>query len=293
MADSVGAVVLTYNRKDLVASCLEGLYRQTRLPDEIVVVDNGSRDGTAEFLAAHFPHVTVLPIAENAGFGPGMVAGIEHGYAQGHDWIWYFDDDDRPEPEALASLLEARDGLGDDRVGMIGTWGFSHDGHPVVEGEVWRNGRREKIKAGHQKPYRVDLLTFSGTLISKELLSIIGMPRSDYCIMFDDVEFCLRALANGFGVYVVPEPLTVMLRSGGAAAGAYPPWRGYYQTRNHIAMALQHRSAPEVVFWAVRQVKLCAATLLHLDRKWERIRLRLIGAWHGVRGVNGKTVSLR
>jgi rhamnopyranosyl-N-acetylglucosaminyl-diphospho-decaprenol beta-1,3/1,4-galactofuranosyltransferase len=287
---SVAAVVLTYDRKELLRSCLDGLSRQVRPPDEVVVVDNGSADGTMEFLESSYPQVTRLRIEDNAGYGNGLSHGMRYAHDRGHDWIWTFDDDDRPEPEALDRLLEVARRRPDSRTGIIGSWGYSAEGRVLREGKVWRNGRWKHLVPDTENPYSVDAMALSGTLISRELTATVGFPKDDYYLMFEDVEYCLRAVRAGFDVIVVPQPLTVMLRSGaGSANKSYPPWRGYYQTRNHLAMALEHRSAPEVFWWGVRQAKLCAGTLLWLDRKPTRIGLRLRGAWDAALGVKGKS----
>jgi hypothetical protein len=75
------------------------------------------------------------------------------------------------------------------------------------------------------------------------------------------------------------------------SAGQSQPWRGYYQTRNQLAMALEHRSPREVGWWAVRLAKLCAGAVRLDDRPAERIRLRALGAWHGLRGIDGRVVD--
>lgn len=290
---SVAAVVVTYDRRELLPSCLRALQAQTRSPDEIVVVDNGSSDGTGELVRTLFPAVSLVRVEENDGFGRGLGTGIRHAQENGHEWVWLFDDDDRPEPDALETLIATVADLDDDRLGMLGFWGTREDGRPVVEGETWEGGRRRKRPPtpGPSSPYRVDLLTFSGMLLRSRVVQEVGLPRSDYYLMFEDVEYCLRAQAAGFRAYVVPRPLGVMLRAGSAGQAHYPPWRGYYQTRNHLLLVRRRSSARELWWWAVRQAQLLVATLLWLDRKGERIRLRLLGAWHGLRGITGKTVE--
>jgi len=285
---SVAAVVLSYNRKQLLVATLQGLREQTRHVDEIIVVDNGSTDGTSTLVEDLFPEVTLLRIEPNKGFGSGIVRGLRHAHSSGHGWIWYFDDDDRPVPEALARLLEAADRLAPIQAGMIGTWNAAMTGEHLVEGEMWNRGMRRKAVGSDQDLYPVEVVTFSGTLISRSLLSAVGFPRTDYFMCYEDVEFSLRAKDAGFEIYVLPTPLTAMLRAGTVGA----PWRGYYQTRNHLALVLERRSASEVWWWLVRTTKFCLGALLWHDRKWQRIRMRLLGAWHGLRGVRGQAISL-
>jgi rhamnopyranosyl-N-acetylglucosaminyl-diphospho-decaprenol beta-1,3/1,4-galactofuranosyltransferase len=287
-------VIVTYDRRDLLPACLEAVAAQARAPDEIVVVDNGSSDGTGDLIRSAFPDVTLLRVEVNQGFGLGLATGIRHARAGGHDWIWLFDDDDRPIPEALGTLIEVVEAMSDDRAGMFSSWSYGPDGIVLAEGAPWNAGRGGGVPRGPAAdppppgPYRTDAVTFSGMMLSGAVVDAIGLPRTDYYLMFEDVEYCLRAKRAGFRIYVVPRPLATILRAG---AGQRPPWRGYYQTRNHLLTIRDRGSAAELFWWAVRQVKFLAAAMLWQDRKAERIRLRLLGAWHGLRGVRGKTIS--
>jgi GT2 family glycosyltransferase len=129
----------------------------------------------------------------------------------------------------------------------------------------------------------------NGALVSREVLARVGYPRSDYFMMFEEWEFCLRVRNAGFRVLLLPM-ITIHDQKVGSA-GTSPPWRGYYQTRNHLAMALKRRSAGELFWWAHRQVKFVVAAMMHLDSKRERTRLRLLGAWHALRERMGRTID--
>src|SRR4051794_5249777 len=100
--ESVCAVVVTFNRKDLLRKCLAGLLRQTRPPDSIVVFNNHSTDGTADMVAAEFPSLTLFNLTENNGGAGGFYAGMKWAFGQGFEWLWVMDDDIEPFPEALA-----------------------------------------------------------------------------------------------------------------------------------------------------------------------------------------------
>ncbi len=108
-------------------------------------------------------------------------------------------------------------------------------------------------------------------------------------MMVEELEYCVRARDAGWLVYVLPQGLVraLALGSGGTAS----PWRGYYQTRNSLDMSLRRRSPVEVWWWAVRTAKLSLGALHSGDRAWERIRLRLLGTWHAIRGVSGRTIE--
>ena len=95
------AVVVTFNRRELLRRCVEALQAQTRPPDELLVINNGSTDGTEEMLReAGVPCLTQA----NVGSAGGWHAGINRALSEGFDAIWLMDDDGFPDPRALERL---------------------------------------------------------------------------------------------------------------------------------------------------------------------------------------------
>jgi rhamnopyranosyl-N-acetylglucosaminyl-diphospho-decaprenol beta-1,3/1,4-galactofuranosyltransferase len=284
----VAAAVATYNRRHVLRRSLTALLAQSRPIDEVIVVDNASSDGTPQMIAEEFPTVRLVQMPENTGAAGAFAAGLREGVASGHDWVWMFDDDDVPQPDALATMLDAVAEL-PRRTGIVACGRCSATGERYALGAHWRH--RQVIvpptdPAG--PPLPIDVIAFCGTLVAADLIRDIGVTKSDYFMMLEEMEYSLRARRTGWGVYVLPQPLITALTLGSGAQA--PPWRGYYQTRNQLAMTLEHRSAPELWWWAVRTAKFCAAALRSGDRPVERVRLRALGTWHAIRGVSGRTV---
>jgi rhamnopyranosyl-N-acetylglucosaminyl-diphospho-decaprenol beta-1,3/1,4-galactofuranosyltransferase len=288
---SVAAVVVTFQRRDLLRLTLRSLLDQERPPDELVVVDNASTDGTAELLEQEFPEVTHLRMRANLGPAGALAAGFDHARGRRHGWAWTVADDDVARPDALRVLLEAARRVGDQRLGILGCWFEAvGGGHWPFNGTLWKQRVvLQPLPPAGSPPYRTEIMVFRGTLLSLAMIPEIGLPRAEYFIMNEEYEYCLRALRKGWRHYVLPVPLIRALEA--APPARYPPWRGYYQTRNHLAMVLEHRSVGEFVWWAVAQVKFIVGAVRHGDRTGERIRLRILGAWHALRGVSGRTLD--
>src|SRR5699024_2786274 len=105
---NVVAVIVTYNRKELLATCLRAVANQTRKPDGILVVDNASSDGTREMLRHEFPDVELLTLPTNTGGAGGFSAGINLLLEKkSADFAWLMDDDAEPKATALAPLVSA------------------------------------------------------------------------------------------------------------------------------------------------------------------------------------------
>jgi rhamnopyranosyl-N-acetylglucosaminyl-diphospho-decaprenol beta-1,3/1,4-galactofuranosyltransferase len=105
----VVAVIVTWNRRDLLAEALRATLAQTRPPDRILVVDNASTDGTDQLLSDEFAGVDVVRTAYNCGGAGGFALGIRDALESAPDaLVWLMDDDTVPEPGALATLVDTR-----------------------------------------------------------------------------------------------------------------------------------------------------------------------------------------
>ena len=104
---SIASVTTAYNAAQVLPRQMEALLGQTRSLQEIVVVDNGSTDGTRQLLAERYPQVTVLEMPGNLGAAGAWSAGLAYAALEKrHDWVWAFDDDSVPAPGALEGPVE-------------------------------------------------------------------------------------------------------------------------------------------------------------------------------------------
>ena len=286
----VAAIVVTFNRRDVLAVTLKAIMSQERPADLLFVVDNDSQDGTREMVEAEFPQAIHVRMPDNLGFAAGLAEGMTRALERGADFCWLLDDDSRPSPPALRRLLEATGSVA--RLGILGTsggmlrWGVP-DRRP---GRL----RRAPVR-GSSRLYRCDFALVDGALVARSAIEAAGVPRKDFFMMFEDIEYTSRVRRAGWQVLLLDEDLIQReyLGSGGpAAGGSAPPWRGYYQARNHLAVALDHGSIRELLGAVYRQMRIIGATVLRdRSRPWHRARLRLLGLWHGFRGRMGKTLD--
>ena len=203
MAASVTAIVPTYERAALVARALESIYAQTRPPDEVIVVDDGSTDGTAELVRERFPAALLIQ-QNNAGVSAARNAGVAR--ASG-DWIALLDSDDEWLPRKIERQLAA----------------LERDPHPLCHTEeIWiRRGRRVNPMKKHAKQggriYRrclpLCVISPSSALLSRALLEEVGTFDADLPVC-EDYDLWLRVCAR-HPVLFLPEPLIV--KHGGHA----------------------------------------------------------------------------
>ncbi len=286
-AHGVAAIVVSFNRRAVLADRLASLSAQIPPVEQIVVVDNASRDGTIGMLRAEFPDVTLLALSENLGAAGGFATGIEHALACGADRLWLFNDNDRAEPGALAALLASGGPVADKVIaGCATTVG---EGVRRV-GFRWDHGLRPPLAAPpEQTEYEVDVSTFNGLLVPADAFRRVGVPRADFFMMWEEYEWCLRARDDGWRIVLLETPL-VDARDDGPPTHVYPPWRGYYQARNALITVLDRRNRRALCWYAMRELRYLLA-IVRRDRRARRYALRLRGIVDGLRRRTGRVVE--
>ncbi|MHA7987257.1 glycosyltransferase family 2 protein [Rathayibacter sp. CAU 1779] len=232
----VVAVVVAYNRRDLLLECVEALHAQSRPLDGVVVVDNASTDGSAEALEAAFPDVDVQRLPINTGGAGGFTVAIEHAISAHHaDLIWVMDDDTIPTSTALESMLDARSAARETPAilasRVVWTDGLDHPMNtprrkPLVS-------RQEQRDADAVESVPIRSASFVSMLVEAEAVRAAGLPVAEYFIWNDDFEFTSRVLRSRRGLFV---PASVVLHKTKARADtdADPGERFYYEVRNKL-----------------------------------------------------------
>jgi GT2 family glycosyltransferase len=249
MGAGITAIVVTFNRKRLLHNCLHALTMQTCKPDQILVVDNASTDGTLEMLTRQgwLEHegVELLVLEQNFGGAGGFAKGLELAIDRGAEWVWMMDDDAEPHPDALAELLIVADDPGN-IYGSLAVNGNETAWITTLFGDEHRTVDRPEMIPARA---RVQSLPFLGFLIHRKLVMRIGLPDAGYFIAADDVEYCLRAERAGAHIIIAgnsriehpkSERYVVRLPGRSLTCLRLPPWKRYYDTRNRLLIARKY-----------------------------------------------------
>ncbi|WP_157975731.1 glycosyltransferase [Brachybacterium sp. YJGR34] len=232
----VVAVVVTYNREQLLGECLDGLAAQDRVPDAVVVIDNASTDRSGAVADEHPLGADVVHLRRNVGGAGGFAAGIARAL-QRHDadWIWVMDDDTVPRPGALGALLGALE-ASPVRLSVLSSRAVWTDGrdHPMNTQRtrlfVSSREKRDAARAGG-RPIRT--ASYVSALLNGQDVRRLGLPYADYFIWSDDFEHTGRLLRRGRGLQVpgsVVEHRTALFSNAQASPGS----RFYYDVRNRL-----------------------------------------------------------
>lgn len=233
---NVQAVVVAYNRRDLLKDALDALSVQTRALETIHVVDNASDDGTSEMVGATFPHATLHTMPSNTGGAGGFAAGLAYALESEADLVWLMDDDTVPSPTALEALLEARE---------------AYSGPPpaaMASRVVWTDGRDHPMNTPRPRPgvSRSDLAraasvgcvpvrsaSFVSLLVAADSVREVGLPEADFFLWNDDFEFSTRLLRHEVGLYCPASVVEHRTKTFGST-DIDPGERFYYEVRNKV-----------------------------------------------------------
>lgn len=248
--NKLSAIVVTYNRKKLLAACVCRLLDQTCPPDQILIIDNASTDGTEShlnaqgFLAHSLIHYHRLP--DNVGGAGGFAKGIKLAMNSGADWMWLMDDDAMPAHDALENLLQFP--LAEDSI--YGSVAIGEDGEHLCWPVESNTGQKLVSLADlHEASITVDFHPFLGFLINRKLVEKAGLPDAGFFLSGDDVDYCLRITSLGGKVYLCrdsrlmhPMPPRKSFKCLGVKIDllVQPPERTYYNIRNKIVIARRY-----------------------------------------------------
>ncbi len=199
----VVAAVVTFNRQDLLVEGLRAVLAQTHPVQRLYVIDNASTDGTPERLREEGlldrPEVVYERLAENAGGAGGFARAMQGAREQEADWIWLMDDDAEPVPDALERLLEAPPAA-DRRTAAVCSKVVYADG--AIDANQRGDFRRRLIPlpaAGYRPGHHPALgyLSFVGALVRTDVARRVELPRADFFVWGDDVEYSIRLRREG------------------------------------------------------------------------------------------------
>jgi dTDP-4-dehydrorhamnose reductase len=286
------AVVLTYNRKELLGRCLAALAAQTRPCDRIIVLDNASTDGTPAMLEAWLDRVEVHVLARNIGAAGGFNLMMRLGYQAGADYVWVMDDDVLPEPDALEQLLQAAALLAERQVkpAFLSSVVRAASGEAMNVPEV---DRRRNPLAYENWPALLEhrmvpviRTALVSDLVPRETLQHHGLPIADMFIWGEDTEFTLRVTKNRPG-FVVGGSCALHLRRIAGTLDIHTerdPARiayHFYRIRNDVFLKRRFEG-PRAVLRLVRQQGLQALRLA-LARDYAKAGIILRGLRAGFR----------
>jgi GT2 family glycosyltransferase len=249
------AVIVTYNRLELLKKCISAVNDQTKKPDCIIVINNGSTDGTEKWLAEQ-PVTTYTQ--KNEGGAGGFSSGINWAYRNDADWIWLMDDDTIPQPKALEELLHALNELDpqQDKVGFLSSSVLWTDGNIHEMNRTYQLKDKKKLAklslTSNSDLPLIQFGTFVSMFLSAKAVEKVGLPIKEFFIWNDDVEYSKRIIDKGMAGAAVKSSVAIHETPINHLSSVFKDshthiWKYRYGLRNELYTKRYHIG--ELQFW--------------------------------------------
>ncbi len=231
----VSAIIVNWNGLKYIRECIDSILCQTYPAVEIILIDNASSDGSADYVVKNYPAVKVIRSERNLGFAGGTNLGIKE--AKG-DLIALFNQDavaERTWLEKLVNTASSSEDIG----GVAGkTYYWDHKDKIFC---TWAKVDPYKALAYNftdERPMAdVDYLPGCAMVIKRKALDEIGLLDADYFLYFEETDWCARAIRAGYRLVYVPDAIAWHVVSGSISD---PYDKLAYITRNRIRFALKN-----------------------------------------------------
>ena len=287
----VAIVIVSWGGREDTLSCLASLESVEWEPLTVIVVDNGSTDGTADAVRTRFPTAVLIVNSENVGGAEGMSIGIRHALARDADYVLLLDNDTEVDAGFVAPLVEEAEQRPDagalcsliyhaDQPDVIWYAGARYNPRLPYNGKHVGQGERD---LGQYRETRVvDYATACSVLIPCSVFARVGLFDSTLFVYCDDLEWSFRARRAGYRLYVVPR--SKVWHKVSAVMGAYSATGAYYGLRNQLIVK-QRYAGQGRARGLLRDVATLAIYVIHSRRSQEpRLALAaIVEAWRDYR----------
>jgi len=294
----VSIIILNWNGKEHLQECLGSLKNQTFQDFETIVVDNGSEDGSQQFLKELFPWVRLIELEENIGFAGGNVVGYRHSNGS---LIVTLNNDTAVDKNWLKELVMVADQNA--RTGMVASRICSYFDRDSVDSlgmKICLDGmsrgyaRGKKFSSLKTLPDEILMPSACAALYRRQLIEQTGFFDESFFAYCEDSDLGLRARIAGWGAKLAVN--AIVYHKYSATAGSFSPFKLYLVERNHfwavlktfppiLLLLLPLTTLFRYVFQAL--VILRGAGSGNMIRQQSDVKACLIavirGFWHGLR----------
>lgn len=218
----VSIIIVNYNTKQLLLNCLDTLWDKTQgLEFEVIVVDNGSIDGSEEYIYTYHPKVKWINSGENLGFGKANNLGVKH--AQGK-YIFFLNSDTLLINNAVHIFYEYAEKHRNEKIGVLGSWLLDKYGQPNNSYGFFPNVRNEinyllgkyskTLIVNTNVAKDVDYITGADLFIDRKFFEELGGFDDNIFMYYEETDLQYRIANLGLSRRIIPGPRIIHLEGG-------------------------------------------------------------------------------
>lgn len=290
----VAVVVLNYNGKDVTLATLASLTELRYPAYDVIVVDNGSTDGSSAAVAAAFPDLTQLRVEDNRGISHGLNHGLRWALDRGYDHVLACNNDIEADPGLLGELVRAIES--DPSIGCVGPKTYYHGDRERLwsaggvlrfkESVTRERGMGEIDRGQYDRDGEVDYVNGCAILMRRAALAAAGLWDPAYYLGVEDADWCVRARRHGFRCWYAHRAR--LWHRVSHSIGVYKPGRTFHTGRSTaiflrkyarpwqwLSFALFYTASVPVAFLRELPKGNQAAAITKLKGVWEGLRVPL------------------
>lgn len=292
--EQVAAILVTFNRKQMLLEALRGLIEQSYPIKRIFLIDNASTDGTKELLESkgwlRNNRIHYVQMPENTGGAGGFHEGLRLAQEIGFDWYWTLDDDVEPESDCLENLIRYRNLSECIHPLVVYTDGTTHEWEHIFDPITTYQAGLHNLSFRNGKNWCVmQVACFEGMLVSNAILEKVGLPEKEFFVYGDDGFFGFKASFHTTVIYVQAARMNKKIKP----TEAYSSFKIYYDLRNRFIL---RRKISQIIYvprfsrWLfILFIFLLTAAYLKTNFSFKTCQAAFWAWRDGLRGISGRT----
>lgn len=248
-------ILVNWNKPELTAACIRSLQNTSQMESvKLLIVDNGSSDGSVTTLEQQFPHILVLETGRNLGFAGGANLGFKFAMANGAEYVGLVNNDVEFEDGTVAALMDSLQSH--PSIGVVCPLVSDYDGDLVwalglsIDNQT---GAVERVEAGRpisavhsRRPFEVEAATGTMMLMRRQVLEDVGLLDESFYLYYEEVDWSIRVSRAGYRIAAVPR--AKIRHHVSASLQPTSPLIDYYMVRNQLLLLRKHWPFPRRLF---------------------------------------------
>jgi GT2 family glycosyltransferase len=247
MTPKIAIVILNWNGKDDTLECLASVFKLDYPNFSVIVVDNGSTDGSVAAIRQDYPQVTLIETGRNLGYAGGNNVGIRYALDQNAEFIFLLNNDTIVSSNILTELISASKRFPE--AGILGPKIYYYSKPEIIwsAGGYWDQAQQcfEQIGDGEidkgqfDQETPTDFIVGCALFIKAECFHKIGLLDEGFFLNYEEIDFEYRAKQHGFKLLYVPKA-RLWHKVSSSFAGEHSPLKTYFTYRNRLLWASRH-----------------------------------------------------
>lgn len=253
--EKIGVILVNYNGKEHNEECIKSIFKSSYSNLQVIVVDNGSKDGSPELLREKFgDKINLIMTGKNLGFSGANNIGIKKALDDNCDYIVLLNNDTIIDKDLFYNMLKASKEESD---AVISPKIYYYDNRDIIwsagadmrwkKGVTDQRGINQKDDGRYNKREKVEFATGCCLFIPSKVIKKVGYLTDDYFLYYEDTDYCMRIREKGFNI--IYEPTAILYHKESASTGGnLSKLYIYYNTRNRLIFNKRFNKKNKIVY---------------------------------------------